>query len=86
MRNCSLQKLLMTSNFSFSQCFLPVGELSAIFNKEIVVCKLFQFGKVSNLSFGKELKDGKLSKLGEHVENSVEIGLRVNCRMCCLVA
>ena len=37
--------------------FYPSGELSAIFIKfGIVVCKLFQFGRVSNLSSGTELK------------------------------
>ena len=43
-----MEKLLATRNFSFSQCvFYPFGELSAIFNEfEVVVCKLFQFGKV----------------------------------------
>ena len=42
------EKLLVTSNFSFSQSvFYPFGEHSAIFIKfEIVVCKLFQFGRV----------------------------------------
>ena len=42
------EKLLVTSNFSFSHCvFYLFGELSAIFIKsEIVVCKLFQFGRV----------------------------------------
>ena len=42
------EKLLVTSNFSFSRSvFHPFGELSAIFIKfEIVVCKLFQFGRV----------------------------------------
>ena len=42
------EKLLVTSNFSFSNSvFYPFGELSAIFIKlKIVVCKLFQFGKV----------------------------------------
>ena len=42
------EKLLVTSNFSFSNSvFYPFGELSAIFIKfEIVVCKLFQFGRV----------------------------------------
>ena len=41
------EKLLVTSNFSFSRSvFYPFGELSAIFIKsEIVVCKVFQFGK-----------------------------------------
>ena len=43
------EKLLVKSNFSFfPQCFLPIFiKLSAIFVKfEIVVCKLFQFGRV----------------------------------------
>ena len=42
------EKLLVTSVFSFSHSvFYPFGELSAIFIKfEIVVCKLFQFGRV----------------------------------------
>ena len=30
--------------FLFLQCFLPFGELSAIFIKFKIVCKLFQFG------------------------------------------
>ena len=48
------EKLLVTSNSFFSHSvFYLFGELSAIFNKfEIVVCKLFQFGTVKNLSFG----------------------------------
>ena len=51
------EKLHVTSTFSFSHSvFYPFGELSAIFIKfEIVVCKLFQFGSIKNLSFGKEL-------------------------------
>ena len=42
------EKLLFVSNFSFSQSvFYPFGELSAIFIEfYIVVCKLFQFGRV----------------------------------------
>ena len=43
------EKLLVMSNFSFSQrvFFCPFGELSAIFIKfEIVVCKVFRFGRV----------------------------------------
>ena len=42
------EKLLVTSNFSiFHSVFYPFGELSAIFIKsKIVVCKLFQFGRV----------------------------------------
>ena len=38
--------------------FYPFGVPSTIFiNLKIVVCKLSQFGRVSNLSFGKGLKD-----------------------------
>ena len=42
------EKLLVTSNFSFSHSvFFQLGEVSAIFSKfKIVVCKLFQFGRV----------------------------------------
>ena len=42
------EKLLVTSNFSFSHSVVhPFGELSVISIKsEIVVCKLFQFGRV----------------------------------------
>ena len=42
------EKLLVTSNFSFSHSvFYVFGELFAIFNKsEVVVCELFQFGRV----------------------------------------
>ena len=58
------EKLLATSNFSFSHCvFYPIRELSAIFMKfEIVICKLFQFGRVWNLSFGKELRKFHIMK------------------------
>ena len=41
----------------FPQCFLPSWRT---FGHEIAVCKLFQFGRVLNLLFGKEL--GALSK------------------------
>ena len=42
------EKLLVTSNFSFSHSVsYPFGKISAIFMKiKIVVCKLFQFGQV----------------------------------------
>ena len=52
-------KLLVTSNFSFSHSvFYPFGELSFSFIKfKIVVCKHFQFGRVEKLSFGKGLSD-----------------------------
>ena len=54
-------KLLVTSNFSFSRSvFHPFRELSAIFIEfEIVVCKLFQFEGVQNVSFGKGLTNKK---------------------------
>ena len=42
------EKLLVTSNFSISHSvFYPFGELATIFVKfKIVVCKLFQLGRV----------------------------------------
>ena len=45
------------SNFSFSQSvYYLFGELSNILIKyEIVSCKVFQFGRVESLSFGKGL-------------------------------
>ena len=50
------EKLLITSNFSFFHSVFYPLELYAIFIKiEIFVCKLFQFGRVQNLSFGKVL-------------------------------
>ena len=51
------EKLLVTSSFSFSyRVFYLFRELSVIFSKiKIVVCKLFQFVRVWNLSFGNGL-------------------------------
>ena len=44
----------------FQQVFHPFRELSAIFIEfEIVICKLFQFEGVQNLSFGKGLNIDK---------------------------
>ena len=41
------EKFLVTSNFSFSQCFLPFWDLAAIFLQlKIIICKLSQFGRV----------------------------------------
>ena len=53
------EEIAQTSNFSSSHIvFYPFVEISAIFIKlEIVVCELFQFGPVQNLSFGKGLID-----------------------------
>ena len=50
-------EMLITNNFSFSDSvFYPFGDLSPIFNKvKIVVCKLVQFGRVQNFTFGKGL-------------------------------
>ena len=47
---CEKNKLLVTSNFSFSHSFFyPFGKLSAIFIKiAIVICKLFQFRRCLN--------------------------------------
>ena len=58
-------KLLSTSNFSFSHIgFYPFGELYAIFIIfEIVICKLFQCGRVQNLLFGKGLRVKKLKNI-----------------------
>ena len=51
------EKLVVKSNFSFSRfVFYPFGEVYAVFVKfEIVVCKLFKFGWIHNLLFGKGL-------------------------------
>ena len=51
------EKLLVKSNFSFSRSvFYPLGELSSIsIEFKIVIYKLFRFGRVLNLSFGKGL-------------------------------
>ena len=56
---CNKQFLL------FPQCFLPSGELSDIFIVfEIVVCKLFQFGRVLNLS---EMSKGSAACMCQHL-------------------
>ena len=53
------------SNFSFSHgVFHLFEELSATFIRlEIIVCKLFQFGRVSNLLFGKGLSQDCVVKI-----------------------
>ena len=57
------EKLLIKSNFSFSHSvFYPFGELLAIFIKLVsVICKLFWFGPVQNLSFGKGSEELQVS-------------------------
>ena len=59
--NLKLSSANSFSFFSFSHSvFYPFGELSAICVKlEIVICKLFQFGSVKYLSFGKGLNFGQ---------------------------
>ena len=49
------EKLLVTSNFSFSHSvFYPLGKRPTIWIKvEIVVCKLFQFKKLTICRLGK---------------------------------
>ena len=56
-KHCGKKKSLTTSNFSFSHSVLYLfRELSIIFIKfEIVICNLFQFRRVYNLSFWKGL-------------------------------
>ena len=51
------EKLFVMSNFSFFQSvFYSFGDLSAIFIKfEIVVCKVSEFGRVYNVTFGNGL-------------------------------
>ena len=53
------EKLLLTSNFSFSHSvFYPFEEFSTIFIKfEVVVCILSQFARVQNLLYGKEINE-----------------------------
>ena len=55
---CEKKKLLLRAISSFLTVFSThLDGLSAIFVKfEIVVCLLFRFGRVQNLSFGKGLK------------------------------
>ena len=69
------EKLLVTSNFSFYHSFFffyLFGELSAIFIKfKFVVCKLFKFGRVQNLSFGKGLIQYPTSAFGRILFSSV---------------
>ena len=57
------EKFLAMSNFSFfHSVFYPFRELSAIFIKfEIVIYKLFQFRRVQTLSFGRCVKNIRLS-------------------------
>ena len=66
--------------FLLPQCFLPVLRTSSIFIKfEIVVCKVFQYGRVVNLSFGKGLKDKMLAltKLKGFADNKFKVAKMV---------
>ena len=83
------EKLLVTSNFSFSHSvFYPFEEVSAIFIKfVIVVCKVFQFGQVNNFSFGKGLTNFSFvtlwltRSLGNEPYSDPLILYRVKCQM-----
>ena len=56
---CEKEKLLVTSNFSFSHSvFYQFEELSSIFIQfEIVVCKLFLFGKSLKFAVWERVKN-----------------------------
>ena len=75
------EKLLVTSNFSFSHSvFYPSRELSAIFIKyKIVVCELFQFGRVYNLSFGAKSFENTVGK-GEKSPKQTQVFTRVQAK------
>ena len=72
---CLHQKFLVTSNFSFvPSVFYYFGQLIAILIKlRIVVCKLFQFGRVQNVSFGKGL-----NTFGTHLYHTLKSRYLVN--------
>ena len=76
------EKLLVTSNFSFSHSvFYPFRDLSAIsifIEIQIVVCKLFQFGRVQNLLFGKGLK----VRSKEQDQTACDCMLILHCTLC----
>ena len=60
--------------FLFPKCFLPVGEVSAMFIKfEIVVCKLFQFGPVQNIVVRERVKENTCAKLFWNLCINIEI-------------
>ena len=67
------KKLLVMSNFSFHlSVFYPFRQFSAIFMKfEIIVCKLFQFGTVWNLSFGNGLITFSDSSMLDRIHSSL---------------
>ena len=69
------EKLLVTSNFCFSHSvFYPFLKLFTIFIKfEIVVCKVFQFGAMLNLSFGKGLNSFVLKAFAYYNSNAAQI-------------
>ena len=67
------ETLLLSSNVSFSHSvFYLFEELAAIFIRfEIVICKLFHFGRVKNLSFGKGPNSIFFSRKLKHVSSAV---------------
>ena len=76
------EKLLVTSNFSFSHIFFnPFGKLSAIFIKlEIVVCKLLDWNsqkfvgweRVNPFPDDKILDWSKLKQIADHILKCIE--------------
>ena len=57
----------------FHSVLYPFGELSVIFIKfEIVVCKLFEFGRVQKLLFGKGLSVIFVRHSGSTVDDNVD--------------
>ena len=75
-----MEKLLVTSNFSFSQSvFYPFQGLSTVFVKfKIVVCKYFEFGKVYNSLFGKGLINQLFPFFRKGLVNASGTKLQVN--------
>ena len=60
---CLCENTVGKGEIARNSVFYWCGTLSAIFLKnDIVVCKLFQFGRVQNLLFGKGLKNLKGKK------------------------
>ena len=71
--------LLVMSKFSFThRVFYPFRELSGIFIKfKIVICRLFQFGPVQNLSSGNGLI--KVLSYSERYVSYVMVNLLSHC-------
>ena len=64
-------------NFSFYHTvFYPLGESAIFIKSKIVVCKVLEFGKVENLSFGKgvNVAEELLFCKRVHVVSKVRVG------------